>query len=208
MTTTSRERIKQQSNQRLIAPWAIDDNEQMVNASTVYPRAKLSQDDGGNTPLPERRLWAIPAPFGNFPGLQEDDVPDTETIIKQLLQVLRVAGLVEEVAPPIEGDDFPGYQLPGAAMKWVAGDGTKPFHDIIRVPSLSETGGRTNPFFVEFYKDIACEGRALEAHEHTAQVDYEAREQREKNFREGRLPILYCSPTMELGVDIAPAQRA
>src|SRR4029434_4716263 len=26
---------------------------------------------------------------------------------------------------------------------------------------------------------------------------------REESFREGRLPILYCSPTMELGVDIA-----
>ena len=29
------------------------------------------------------------------------------------------------------------------------------------------------------------------------------REEREEAFREGRLRILYCSPTMELGVDIA-----
>jgi very-short-patch-repair endonuclease len=43
----------------------------------------------------------------------------------------------------------------------------------------------------------------MEAREHTAQVDYEKRIEREDEFREGRLPILYCSPTMELGVDIA-----
>src|SRR5712692_7116774 len=43
----------------------------------------------------------------------------------------------------------------------------------------------------------------LEAREHTAQVPYELREEREKKFRAGTLPILYCSPTMELGVDIA-----
>ena len=49
-------------------------------------------------------------------------------------------------------------------------------------------------------------GRALaglHAREHTAQVPPAEREAREEAFREGRLPLLYCSPTMELGVDIA-----
>ena len=40
------------------------------------------------------------------------------------------------------------------------------------------------------------------AHEHTGQVSAEDREQRERHFSEGRLPALFCSPTMELGVDI------
>ncbi|BBO77454.1 hypothetical protein DSCW_48710 [Desulfosarcina widdelii] len=43
----------------------------------------------------------------------------------------------------------------------------------------------------------------MEAREHTAQVRYEDRIDREERFRKGHLPILYCSPTMELGVDIA-----
>ena len=42
----------------------------------------------------------------------------------------------------------------------------------------------------------------FEAHEHTAQVSYEDRQQREQDFGCGKLPVLYCSPTMELGVDI------
>ena len=42
----------------------------------------------------------------------------------------------------------------------------------------------------------------LEAKDHTGQVSKEEREQREQDFREGKFPVLYCSPTMELGIDI------
>ena len=45
--------------------------------------------------------------------------------------------------------------------------------------------------------------RGLAAREHTAQVDPVQREERERAFRKGSLPLLYCSPTMELGVDIS-----
>ncbi|HWE61387.1 MAG TPA: Zn-binding domain-containing protein, partial [Chloroflexota bacterium] len=37
----------------------------------------------------------------------------------------------------------------------------------------------------------------------TAQVPYDDRLKREGDFRRGKLAVLYCSPTMELGVDIA-----
>src|SRR3989337_446018 len=39
-------------------------------------------------------------------------------------------------------------------------------------------------------------------HEHTGQVDAADRIEREDLFRNGELPALFCSPTMELGVDI------
>ncbi|MBM4185650.1 MAG: DUF1998 domain-containing protein, partial [Gemmatimonadetes bacterium] len=47
---------------------------------------------------------------------------------------------------------------------------------------------------------------ALTAREHTAQVDADEREKREDAFKNASLPILFCSPTMELGVDIAGLQ--
>lgn len=199
------ERIQQQSNQRLKSPWAIDEKETMVSATTVYPRGRIIGDFGGNIYLSPR------SGYGQYLRRREtfpEFIPklgteDTAIIMRQLFQALRVAGLVEEVAPPDRNDDSPGYQLPGAALRWIAGDGTRPFHDLIRVPTASVAGGRTNQFFLEFYKDIAYEGKGLEAREHTAQVDNETRQEREKNFRDGKLPILYCSPTMELGVDIA-----
>ena len=120
-----------------------------------------------------------------------------------MLEALRVAGLVEIVDRPKTPDDVPGYQVPASAMVWVAGDGTRAFHDPIAVPSLPDQGGRTNPYFVDFYRTVAADLLGLEAREHTAQVPYEQRLDREERFRSGKLPVLFCSPTMELGVDIA-----
>jgi ATP-dependent helicase YprA (DUF1998 family) len=56
---------------------------------------------------------------------------------------------------------------------------------------------------VNFYRSLASELAGFEAREHTAQVPYEDRLVREDRFRKAELPVLYCSPTMELGVDIA-----
>ncbi len=199
------ERIQQQSNQRLIPPWSIDEKEAIVGAAVCYPRPKKRGDYGGDFFLSPRSL------FGQYlrrrstiPNYNEKlGLDATQEIILQLLQIIRVAGLVEEVAPPREKDEVPGYQIPGSAIRWIAGDGTKPFHDPLRVPTESKEGGRTNPFFVSFYQETAFESKGVEAREHTAQVPYELRVEREDAFREGRLPILYCSPTMELGIDIA-----
>ena len=63
--------------------------------------------------------------------------------------------------------------------------------------------GEQTSILLNFYKNDAKDIHGLEAHEHTAQVPSEVRETREHLFREGKLPILYCSPTMELGVDIS-----
>lgn len=85
-----------------------------------------------------------------------------------------------------------------------------------------EAEGRNNAFFSNLYDRLARiledpEHRLfeLEAQEHTAQVDNETRAILEKRFRNdpkdmeeaGRtllpLPLMFCSPTMELGVDIS-----
>ncbi|CAG0975664.1 hypothetical protein ANRL4_01549 [Anaerolineae bacterium] len=196
------ENIQQQSSQRLIEPWAIDENETMDYAAILFPRPRgeyrsnvyLSARGGFGQYL--RRA----STFSEFKdGLR---LADVDTIIADLLEALRVGGLVEVVAPPRDPDDVPGYQLPASALVWQAGDGTRPFHDPIRVPHESTTGGRTNPFFVDFYRHIGSGLRGLEAREHTAQVPNESRQDREKRFGIAQLPILYCSPTMELGVDI------
>ncbi|MBW2072408.1 MAG: DEAD/DEAH box helicase [Deltaproteobacteria bacterium] len=200
------ERIKQQSNQRLIDPWAIDENENMVQAAIIFPRSyRRGQDYRGNVYLSSRSLFGQYLRRTNtFPDYRSRlTLDETAEIILQLLQTLRIAGLVEErVAAEKEGE-VPGFQLPGAAMRWIAGDGSRAYHDPLRVPTASGEGGRTNPFFVSFYKEIAAEAKGIEAREHTAQVPYELREDREKKFRQGTLPVLYCSPTMELGIDIA-----
>ena len=48
------ERIRQQSNQRLIAPWAIDEGEQLEYAARLFPRASRPHDYGGDLYLSAR----------------------------------------------------------------------------------------------------------------------------------------------------------
>ena len=203
----TQERITQRSDQYLSLPWAIDENEvgKMETSAVLYPRSRRRGDDGGNVYLSAR------GGFGQYlrrpqtlPGYTDHlSVQETQDMCAQLLEALKIGGLTQRVAEPGGEAEVPGYQLPASAIVWVAGDGTKPFFDPIRVPRAPKTGGRTNPFFVAFYKTVAGDSVGIEAKEHTAQVRYEDREERETRFRDGRLPILYCSPTMELGVDIA-----
>lgn len=94
-------------------------------------------------------------------------------------------------------------------------------------PPPAEPDGKTNAFFRDLYASMAeMLGNPghyffdFEAHEHTAQVDSDRRKVLEARFRQSdldkkwwkesgqkgplvRLPVLYCSPTMELGVDIS-----
>ncbi len=199
------ENIQQQSSQRLVAPWALDENESKEYATILFPRGRVSDADGSYVYLSARggfgQYLRRKTTFGDFSERLHLD--DTNIIIEQLLEGLRQAGLVEQVVEPRNEGDKPGYQLPASAMVWVAGDGTQAFHDPIRVPRESSRGQRTNTFFVEFYRATAANLHDLEAREHTAQVPYLLRMEREEAFRHGKLPILYCSPTMELGIDIA-----
>jgi ATP-dependent helicase YprA (DUF1998 family)/very-short-patch-repair endonuclease len=201
----AQESLRQLSNQRLVSPWAMDENEKLEHAAVLYPRPRREKEEyGGDVYLSPR------GGFGQYlrrhTSLPEYDgkvtLEDTQEIIDQLLKALKVGGLVEVVAESPNGDK-PGYQLPASAMIWSVGDGMQAFHDPIRVPRLPETGGKTNSFFVNFYRTLAGDVLGIEAHEHTAQVPSQQREEREDKFRAGDLPILYCSPTMELGVDIS-----
>lgn len=199
------ERIRRRNNQRLKAPWGVDENERFQDATIVLPRRKTDQDTRWMTYLSPRggmgNFLRRSDTFPAYGGKLKDE--DVEAIIKDLLSTLRVAGLVEEVREKSNSNDVPGYQIPASAMVWRAGDGSQAFHDPIRVPQVSDSGLKTNAFFKELYQTLDRKLLDVSAHEHTAQVKDEDRQSREERFRSGELPILYCSPTMELGVDIS-----
>lgn len=199
------ESLRQQSNQRLKDPWALDESETLEYSRVLFPRPVTPGDHRGHVYLSPRGGFGL---YLNRPAtLPEFKEPLTvearKAIINDLLHCLRVAGLVEVVEEAKSNDLPAGYQLPASALLWMAGEGTRAFHDPIRVPSQSISGGRVNPFFVKLYREAAESLSWLSAREHTAQVPYPQRQDRERDFRSGKLPVLYCSPTMELGVDIA-----
>lgn len=66
---------------------------------------------------------------------------------------------------------------------------------------------QTNKFFSDLYKNEYDESDILISKEHTAQIKSDERKLREEEFRgkngKQKINILFCSPTMELGIDIS-----
>jgi Lhr-like helicase len=137
-------------------------------------------------------------------------------VVTALLEAAAQYQLVRQVATPF---DVSGWRLAANAVRLVAADGRA-------------DGKPANAYFAALYRNLADalarggEGLfGLESREHTAQVDPARREWREQRFRWGNedreklkaareelrlagepsvfLPTLFCSPTMELGVDIS-----
>ncbi|MFB9452337.1 DEAD/DEAH box helicase [Streptomyces antimycoticus] len=131
-------------------------------------------------------------------GLSLDEAQD---VIRDLLAVLAAGGVLTEVS---QGrNEEPGYQINHTVIRWHARDDEHGAVDRLRRTYRDERGPRVNGFFKGLYQNIAATFAGLHAAEHTAQVHPELREEREDLFGKGtRLPLLYCSPTMELGVDI------
>lgn len=95
------------------------------------------------------------------------------------------------------------YQLDCNSILWEVGDEEHIRTDQVKIRTMGNiVTYKPNTFFQDFYKSIPLGTLNLEAKDHTGQVSKADREQREIDFREGRFPILYCSPTMELGIDI------
>lgn len=200
------------------APWAIEDG-RIMGATLFLPhppaRKEITQEDealllrgspGSATGKQLKRLYF----GGRLPSSR-----DIAGIIDCLLAVAKEYGIVTTASSSFGGE---GWRLVPSA--------------VVFKRRTSQTGDKSNPFFAGLYTTIAGllarGGSALfgfEGREHTAQVDGDIRELREARFRyeekdqkllaeksdqlrERResprfLPTLFCSPTMELGVDIS-----
>ena len=211
LTQTMRGQVK--------APWSLED-EATVGASVLMldppKRARIGPRDeerilrGTRQSGLARKIRAIR--FANT-QLSAGDIPD---VLKTLLHAAKNYGLVEEVSSPVGGI---GWRLIAKTIHY-------------RLQTGQQGAEVTNRFFAELYTSVSDALAAdagplfgLEGREHTAQVEGELRELREFRFRYGEddrqklnerqdelkehregsrfLPALFCSPTMELGVDIS-----
>ena len=135
--------------------------------------------------------------------------------LELLEMMLQIAGNYGYVQKQAIDTALVGWRLSAAAMDWC-------------LIGSEENGAKTNAFFRQLYLSVADMLRLpehplfdFEAHEHTAQVDPARRQLLEQRFRYTdkdcqdwaanpaheapleRLPVMFCSPTMELGVDIS-----
>lgn len=192
LTADDQEVIRNASLSLLKEPWGLSEDEagRLDTAAYAWLNPSHSSDDRSDLLLTPRSAFAHflrqPSTFqGNVTGLKSEDLTK---ITEDLLRILTETALVAELHPR---KNETAYQLNAEALRWVA---IEP----------SEEHRRThNAFFEHFYRERAVQLKGMYAREHTAQVPADEREEREQSFRAGRLPILFCSPTMELGVDIS-----
>ncbi|HEV2780175.1 MAG TPA: DEAD/DEAH box helicase [Actinophytocola sp.] len=196
------EQLKKLSDQHLEEPWALPEREPEPRPGKAFART------GGKGTRRDHLYLSGYGAFGRWLLAQFPALParltrdDAQAIIADLLAVLGECDLLA-VSRTDEADGAPGYQLKASAIIWRAGDGRSGADDPVRRQVASEHGPRVNPFFRRLYADVAATLSGLHAREHTAQVSNELRIDREDRFRTGDLPVLFCSPTMELGIDIA-----
>ena len=218
------DKLKTASYANLREPWGFTEDENPAAANWFITAAKPRDEDRRNVEylvsgsarsklgreIKRPSSWIEPDERENPHAAKISDA-QYEEIIRALLKAAKSYGLIVS-----EETEFgiTGYQLNGTGIIWTLGEGQ------------SRKGSDDNAFFRNLYANIA--GMLanplhrlfdFEAREHTAQVEQDDRLEREARFRftdkdrkqwlenTGKplewLPVLFCSPTMELGVDIS-----
>ena len=140
----------------------------------------------------------------------------TQGLVTVLARYHLVKGVELRLSRRSSGERKTGWRLSSSALRWtLTSPDAEPVDDyqseLWKRRPKSGRRGPVNAYFRHLYSDLASvlseQGKpylqTLVAREHTAQVDPNEREDREEAFREAQLRLLYCSPTMELGVDIS-----
>lgn len=183
--------------ENLKAPWTLGDSENIEESKKLFivnPRRRnaYNMESGG---------------FRSKLGVFVRDYIEKNakrTIANEEEYIKYMTGLFKALSNYIICDNGT-YQLDYGCILWQAGDKAHVRRDLVRFRTLE--GGdwmekEPNRYFQQFYQNIPLKDVCLEANDHTGQVPKEIREEREQSFREGKFPVLYCSPTMELGIDI------
>lgn len=124
--------------------------------------------------------------------------------IESLCRVLEKGHyLKSEIVKGSKGETS-GYRLRIDQVKWKLGNRVNVVPDQVRVASIREVQPQPNSFFQEFYtQDFQQFNKSIVGREHTGQLSTADRIDRETKFRKGEISSLFCSPTMELGIDIS-----
>lgn len=214
------DQIGARSYNQLRLPWGFDKNPRrsrwLLTVSPVRRGIRFNDEEtivrSGLASSLGKTLRS-PSLWGGNPDINNLKTKDFTQLVEHLLKAASEHGLTVQEGTAF---DTQGWKLVDSCVLFRKGDG-KPnqksfFRDYYK--TLAGLLGETNhPLF------------GFEAREHTAQVDGERREIREKRFRYDTaerndlnqeaqrlreieepnrfLPVLFCSPTMELGVDIS-----
>jgi len=223
LNQADQERMKNLAYQNLVDPWSFgaDENLQVTRYMILAPvpknlkRRNDSVVSGGSGSrllrnLKRAHFWKNTPYAEAVYTWKQQELADLVSLVLDKAEQYGYVGKIEL------DRGLAGWALKAGAMQWYIPEET----------ALSK--GHKNQFFRTLYHRVAdtlLSGHhwlyEFESHEHTAQVDSQDRMDLEARFRYTendknwwrqvhpdlnqlqRLPVLYCSPTMELGVDIS-----
>lgn len=191
-----RKRVLEQINER----WSFEEKERLSRAKKFLLPGQSNRNIDGFS-LNENSL------IGRYLRRSLSISDSYPSFIQKLTDLLSAHGLLKKDTE--RGVSF--VQLDGTCLLWKPCRTGLPLTDPIytrRVESEAylEIERKANEYFRNFYERGAATLLNIEGREHTAQITYESRQEREERFRNGDLACLFCSPTMELGIDIADLQ--
>ncbi len=197
------EALRREVRAALREPWTFDDTEMLYEATRfVLPGTPVGQS--GERSLGTRTtLGRYLRSQKTWPTLTSSlDTEAYSTLVGALVDILRGTGYMIEV----DGEAGKAVQVRSDTLRWRRGTGQALERDEIRTQRMNlthEPERQPNKYFAQFYQETATRLQGIEGREHTGQVPQKVREDREDRFRKGDLAALFCSPTMELGIDIA-----
>lgn len=190
--------LTKQIRDNLKDPWTLEENEKIASSKYIYlDRRDLSRryshisESGG----PRSKLATFVKDFlANHGGAEITSDEDYVSYMRNLFADLENYIYCQDGL----------YQLDYTTLTWNKGDEINIRPDLTRFRQIgvAEIIKIPNHYFQQLYKSVNTDCGNLVAKDHTGQVPKEEREKREQEFREGQFPILFCSPTMELGIDI------
>ena len=196
---------EKQFREMLRPPWTLDRNEELrepffIRYEPLHRSAKLFSKSMG-----------LASGLGKFIRLYvrqrhlDLDLKGEayRTFILNLMAKLEQADyLKSQIARDENNVQVPVYRLKIEKIVWCLGNGQTVKADVIKRRSYKELTPHPNEFFREMYRRDPAKNKRLRGEDHTGQLGTDTRIERENRFREGDISALFCSPTMELGIDI------
>lgn len=196
---------EKQFRELLRPPWTLDERENLREPFVIrYERlsrtAKLSSKSMGPASALGKYIKLFVRQRGLKVNLKGDNYRD---FILKLMAMLEDADyLKSQTARTAANEEISVYRLRLDKLIWCMGDGQTMKPDAIKQRSYKGLSPQPNMFFQTLYQLDFAQMKRLRGEDHTGQLQTETRIQREELFREGLVSALFCSPTMELGIDI------
>lgn len=192
--------------EKLKAPWTLDnfDNIDLPNHIMVENPGRRNVNLFGVSAGYQSHFARYLKGVASSHNITLTDRETYNQAVYQLFTFLKRAGWL--VSKPVNTDDgrqISVYQIKVENIVWKKGDGNSIIPDLVRTRSYRTVNPRPNEYFKQFYLTDFHAIKQVEGREHTGQIKTASRQEREKAFRIGTISALFCSPTMELGIDIS-----